>query len=58
MARLATAGYIHVIITTNFDRLLEMALQQQGVAYHVISTASSLRRSILSVGLVAPNRDS
>ena len=38
IARLMAAGYIKVIITTNFDRLLENALEDVGVIPTVIST--------------------
>lgn len=38
IARLAAEGYIRVIITTNFDQLLETALRDEGVTPAVIST--------------------
>lgn len=38
IARLVKAGYFRVIITTNFDRLLEQALIAEGVDPTVIST--------------------
>jgi len=38
IAELVCAGYVRVIVTTNFDRLLEHALQERGVAVTVIST--------------------
>jgi hypothetical protein len=38
IAELVAAGYIRVIVTTNFDRLLEQALQEKGIAATVIST--------------------
>ena len=38
IARLVSRGYVRVIITTNFDRLLEQALATEGVATTVIST--------------------
>jgi NAD-dependent SIR2 family protein deacetylase len=37
IAELVRAGWIKVIITTNFDRLMEDALSAAGVAYQVIS---------------------
>jgi hypothetical protein len=40
IARLATGGYIRVIVTTNFDRLLETALSEVGVDAEVISSAA------------------
>ncbi|HLI30596.1 MAG TPA: SIR2 family protein [Terriglobia bacterium] len=38
IARLAAKGYIRVIITTNFDRLIETALNDAGVVPTVVST--------------------
>jgi hypothetical protein len=38
IAELVAAGYVRVIVTTNFDRLLEQALQEKGIAATVIST--------------------
>ena len=38
IARLAAAGYIRVIVTTNFDRLLEQALQAAGVTPTLVYT--------------------
>jgi SIR2-like domain len=40
LARLAKAGLIRVFITTNFDRLLEQALTDEGVTHHVISNSA------------------
>lgn len=42
IAQLVAAGYLRVIITTNFDRLMEKALEQVGVAPTVISTTDQL----------------
>ena len=39
IARLVAGGYVKVIVTTNFDRLMEMALRDEGVEPTVISTA-------------------
>ena len=39
IARLVAAGHIRVIITTNFDRLLEQSLQVLGIIPTVISTS-------------------
>jgi SIR2-like domain len=39
LARLAATGYIRVILTTNFDRLIETALRDAGVEPTVISSA-------------------
>jgi hypothetical protein len=42
IAELVAAGYLRVIITTNFDRLMEKALDDVGVAPTVISTTDQL----------------
>lgn len=42
IAQLVSAGYLRVIITTNFDRLMEKALEEVGVAPTVISTTDQL----------------
>ena len=42
IAQLVAAGYLRVIVTTNFDRLMEKALEEVGVAPTVISTADQL----------------
>lgn len=39
IARLVARGYVKVIVTTNFDRLMEMALTDEGVVPTVISTS-------------------
>lgn len=41
VAGLAAKGYVRVIVTTNFDRLLEQALNEQGVHPAVITGAAS-----------------
>jgi hypothetical protein len=38
IAQIVSAGYVRVIVTTNFDRLMEKALEELGVAPTVIST--------------------
>lgn len=43
IARLAAKGYFRVILTTNFDRLMEEALTSEGVNPTVISTADMAR---------------
>jgi hypothetical protein len=43
VASLVKLGYIRVIITTNFDRLMEMALDAEDVEYHVISTEDGIK---------------
>lgn len=42
IARLVSAGFIRVIVTTNFDRLLEQALQEDGISCAVISTSDQI----------------
>lgn len=42
IAQLVAAGYLRVIVTTNFDRLIEKALEEVGVAPTVISTTDQL----------------
>jgi hypothetical protein len=42
IAQLVAAGYLRVIITTNFDRLVEKALEEIGIAPTVISTIDQL----------------
>lgn len=46
IAELAFKGYIKVIITTNFDRLLEKALEETGVTPVVISTPDGVDGAI------------
>jgi hypothetical protein len=43
LAKLVRAGYIRVILTTNFDRLMENALRDEGVEPTVISSVDALR---------------
>jgi SIR2-like domain len=42
IARLVTDGYIRVIVTTNFDRLMERALEAAGVVPSVIASPNSI----------------
>jgi hypothetical protein len=42
IAALVAAGYIRVIVTTNFDRLTEKALENAGIVPTVISTSDSI----------------
>ncbi|MCD4685738.1 MAG: SIR2 family protein [Anaerolineae bacterium] len=42
IAWLIKQGYIKVVLTTNFDRLLELALEEIGVRPHVVSTEDQL----------------
>ncbi|MBB3937333.1 SIR2 family protein [Aureimonas phyllosphaerae] len=43
VAELVAAGFVKVVITTNFDRLMETALNDAGVVPTVISTADGVR---------------
>jgi SIR2-like protein len=42
IARLVARGYVRVIVTTNFDRLLELALEAEGVVPTVIATPDAV----------------
>lgn len=42
IAQLVRSGHIRVIITTNFDRLMENALREQGIEPTVVSSADAL----------------
>ena len=42
IAKLVSQGYIKVIVTTNFDRLIESALQDAGIEPTVISTSDQI----------------
>jgi SIR2-like domain len=46
IARLVSKGYIKVILTTNFDRLLENALDSEGVRPAVLSTTDAIQGSL------------
>jgi len=43
IAKLVAAGYIKVIVTTNFDRLMEMALEKQGITPIIIASKDSIK---------------
>jgi len=43
LATLAASGRIRVILTTNFDRLIERALDQAGVAAQVIASSDAIK---------------
>jgi len=45
IAKLAKEGYIRVILTTNFDRLLEQAFEAEGVAPQVISHEAAISQA-------------
>jgi hypothetical protein len=42
LARLVTAGHVRVVLTTNFDLLVETALREQGVEPVVVSTVAAI----------------
>jgi len=42
IAQLVRSGFIRVIVTTNFDHLLERAIEAEGVSVQVISTDSAI----------------
>ena len=46
IATLVAKGYVRVILTTNFDRLLEMALADQNIAPTVLSSTDQIRGAI------------
>jgi hypothetical protein len=43
IADLVARGYVRVILTTNFDRLIEQACQERGVALQVVATADAAK---------------
>ena len=45
IARLAKMGYIRVILTTNFDRLLEKAFESEGITPQVISHEGAISQA-------------
>jgi len=46
IAKLAFAGYVRVIITTNFDRLMERALEDEGIAAVVLSAPDHIAGTV------------
>jgi hypothetical protein len=42
IANLVRSGYLRVIVTTNFDRLMENALREQGIEPTVVASADAL----------------
>ena len=46
IAKLVADGYIKVIITTNFDRLIESALGEVGVQPQVLSTKDQIKGAV------------
>ena len=46
IARLVREGFVKVIVTTNFDRLIEKALEQEGITPSVISTLDQIKGAV------------
>ena len=46
IARLVAQGFIKIIVTTNFDRLIEKALEDEGVVPTVLSTAAQVKGAL------------
>jgi hypothetical protein len=46
IARLVRDGYVRVIVTTNFDRLIENALREEGIEPTVVSNADNARGAV------------
>lgn len=46
IAELVAKGYVRVLVTTNFDRLLERAVEAAGVTPTVISTADAVKGAL------------
>jgi hypothetical protein len=54
IARLAKHGALAAVVTTNFDRLIERALEQQGVKHDVAYEPQSYARCLEALGSNAP----
>ena len=46
LAKLIKNGYVKVILTTNFDRLIEEALNSEGVSFQVVQDESDLEKIV------------
>lgn len=46
IAKLAKSGYIRVILTTNFDRLLEKSLDDERVTYQIVFHESDIPKTV------------
>lgn len=46
IAKLAKRGYIKMVVTTNFDRLLELALENEGVTPQIVRCKEDLAHAI------------
>lgn len=59
IASLVARGYVRVILTTNFDRLLELALEAEGVVPTVIATPDAVEGALPAAhacSVIAPSR--
>ena len=54
LARLIKKGYIKVILTTNFDRLMEEALSSEGVSFQIVQDESDLDKIVPLQHSMAP----
>lgn len=54
IAKLAKSGYIRVVLTTNFDRLLEMAFESEGITPQVISCEANISQATPLIHCQAP----
>jgi hypothetical protein len=46
IAKMVSRGYIRVVVTTNFDRLMERALEAQGVSPTIIATPDAIQGAL------------
>jgi len=46
LADLVRAGYVRVIVTTNFDRLMENTLRERGVEPTIVASADALENEL------------
>jgi hypothetical protein len=46
IAKMVSRGYIRVIVTTNFDRLMERALEVQGISPTIIATPDAIQGAL------------
>ena len=46
MAQLALSGHVHLFLTTNFDRLLEKAMDDVGIVPQVLSTSDAIAGAV------------
>ena len=46
IAKMVSRGYIRVVVTTNFDRLMERALEAQGISPTIIATPDAIQGAL------------